>query len=139
MAIDSQFESKSEEYSSNLILEMDGLSTALNPHNATLDPHTKAQFVQKIQYDTALSNAKQLIEVSMSLVLILNVFAATVLISMKNINTACFDRCIPKPGSSLAKGEETCVTQCMEKYMAAWNTVSKAYIDRVKRESAGSR
>ncbi|KAI9885511.1 MAG: Vesicular integral-membrane protein VIP36 [Watsoniomyces obsoletus] len=96
---------------------MDAITNALNPSNGASSLSPKAQLIQKLQYETALNNAKQLVE---------------------NINAACFDRCVPQPGSNLPKAEETCVTQCMEKYMAAWNTVSKAYIDRIKRESPNS-
>ena len=42
---------------------------------------------------------------------------------------------MPKPGTSLSKGEETCFTNCMEKYMSAWNTVSKQYVARIQKES----
>ncbi|KAJ2957103.1 hypothetical protein NQ176_g11274 [Zarea fungicola] len=46
----------------------------------------------------------------------------------------CFEKCILKPGSSLSKSDETCVTSCMEKYMAAWNQVNAAYIARIRQE-----
>lgn len=42
---------------------------------------------------------------------------------------------MPKPGSSLASGEKQCLSYCMEKYMDAWNTVSKQYIGRIQHES----
>lgn len=58
-------------------------------------------------------------------------------IGTQKLNEHCFERCVPKPGSSLSSGETTCYTQCMEKYMSAWNTVSKQYINRIQRE-AGS-
>jgi len=35
----------------------------------------------------------------------------------------------------MAKGEEQCFTMCMEKYMSAWNTVSRAYVSRLQQES----
>lgn len=41
---------------------------------------------------------------------------------------------MPKPGSSLSSGEQTCITQCMEKYFAAWNQVNAAYIRRIQEE-----
>jgi import inner membrane translocase subunit TIM13 len=43
---------------------------------------------------------------------------------------------VPKPGTSLSSGEEGCFKSCMEKYMSAWNTVSKQYVARIQRESA---
>jgi import inner membrane translocase subunit TIM13 len=53
----------------------------------------------------------------------------------QKLNEHCFERCVPKPGTSLSKGEEGCFTNCMEKYMSAWNTVSKQYVARIQRES----
>ncbi|SPQ22390.1 c56ff4a8-c9ac-42ce-ba92-4096ea274d23 [Thermothielavioides terrestris] len=52
----------------------------------------------------------------------------------QNINEKCFERCVPKPGSSLSSSEQTCLTQCMEKYMAAWNIVNATYIQRIQQE-----
>jgi import inner membrane translocase subunit TIM13 len=55
--------------------------------------------------------------------------------SSQKLNEHCFDKCIPKPGSSFSSGEQQCFSQCMEKYMGAWNTVSKQYISRIQQES----
>lgn len=52
------------------------------------------------------------------------------------MNENCFEKCVPKPGSSLSSGEQTCFTSCMEKYMSAWNQVNAAYIERIKREQS---
>ncbi|TDZ23934.1 Mitochondrial import inner membrane translocase subunit TIM13 [Colletotrichum sidae] len=62
-----------------------------------------------------------------------NLANARVLIDKLQEN--CFEKCVPKPGSSLSSGETTCMTSCMEKYMAAWNQVNSAYIHRIKQES----
>lgn len=56
---------------------------------------------------------------------------------IQKLNEHCFERCVPKPGTSLSKGEETCFTQCMEKYMAAWNVVSRQYVAKLQQNSAG--
>ncbi|KAJ4304442.1 protein translocase subunit [Collariella sp. IMI 366227] len=53
---------------------------------------------------------------------------------IENINEQCFERCVPKPGGSLTSGEENCMKQCMEKYMAAWNVVNASYIRRIQQE-----
>ncbi|GAB1320572.1 protein translocase subunit [Madurella fahalii] len=53
---------------------------------------------------------------------------------IENINEKCFEKCIPKPGASLSSGEQTCIKQCMEKYMAAWNQVNSTYIRRIQEE-----
>ncbi|KAI0448383.1 Tim10/DDP family zinc finger-domain-containing protein [Xylaria acuta] len=73
----------------------------------------KIEVISQVRTQYAVDNAKQLIE---------------------KINEHCFQRCVPKPGSSLSSGEQTCFTQCMEKYMAGWNQVSVAYITRLHRE-----
>lgn len=46
--------------------------------------------------------------------------------------------CVPKPGTSLSSSEQSCVTNCMEKYMAAWNLVNSTYIARLRGENAKS-
>ncbi|KAF2270215.1 hypothetical protein CC78DRAFT_528701 [Lojkania enalia] len=74
----------------------------------------KTQIMRQIQQEANMQNARILVE---------------------KLNEHCFERCVPKPGSSLSKGEETCFTACMEKYMTAWNTVSKQYVARIQKES----
>ncbi|KAJ5054436.1 uncharacterized protein L3040_000710 [Drepanopeziza brunnea f. sp. 'multigermtubi'] len=73
----------------------------------------KAAVMNQVRQETAMTNARQLIE---------------------RVNTHCFEKCVAKPGASLSSGETTCISQCMDKYMAAWNTVSRAYIDRLQSE-----
>ncbi|TGO58819.1 hypothetical protein BOTNAR_0174g00090 [Botryotinia narcissicola] len=87
---------------------MDSLNNAF----ASSDP--KAAVMNQVRQEAAMTNARQLIE---------------------KVNEHCFEKCVPKPGASLISGETTCFTQCMEKYMQAWNTVSKQYIARLQRES----
>ncbi|KAG5990762.1 protein translocase subunit [Claviceps lovelessii] len=65
-----------------------------------------------------------------------NLANARVLIDKLQEN--CFEKCVPKPGSSLSSGEQTCMTTCMEKYMAAWNQVNSAYINRIRQEQSNS-
>ncbi|KAI8626842.1 Tim10/DDP family zinc finger-domain-containing protein [Xylariaceae sp. FL1651] len=73
----------------------------------------KTEVIRQVRTQYAMDNAKQLIE---------------------KINDHCFQRCVPKPGTSLSSGEQACFTQCMEKYMSAWNQVSTTYISRLQRE-----
>lgn len=85
----------------------------------------------QVQQEAAMQNARMLVEVQH--------IKYPACISRSNIpqklNEHCFDRCVPKPGTSLSKGEEGCFTACMEKYMSSWNTVSKQYVARIQRES----
>ncbi|ORY70167.1 Tim10/DDP family zinc finger-domain-containing protein [Pseudomassariella vexata] len=73
----------------------------------------KAEVIKQVRTQYAMNNARELIE---------------------KVNEHCFQKCIPKPGSSLSSGEQICFTQCMEKYMSAWNQVSTTYIKRLQRE-----
>ncbi|OBT68160.1 hypothetical protein VE03_02329 [Pseudogymnoascus sp. 23342-1-I1] len=75
----------------------------------------KTALMNQVRQEAAMNNAKQLIE---------------------KLNEHCFAKCIPKPGSSFSSGEQQCFTQCMAKYMEAWNTVSRQYIARVQQEGA---
>ena len=54
---------------------------------------------------------------------------------MQNLKSTCFDKCVPTPGTSLSSSEQTCVTGCMEKYMASWNLVNNTYLARLRGES----
>ncbi|QSZ29161.1 hypothetical protein DSL72_003672 [Monilinia vaccinii-corymbosi] len=84
-------------------------------HNALASSDPKSAIMNQVRQEAAMTNARQLIE---------------------KVNEHCFEKCIPRPGPSLSSGETTCYTQCMEKYMQAWTTVSKQYIARLQRESA---
>ncbi|KAI0481127.1 mitochondrial import inner membrane translocase subunit TIM13 [Xylariaceae sp. FL0804] len=72
----------------------------------------KTEIMQQVKAQYAVANARLLIE---------------------KVSDHCFETCVPKPGSSLSSGEQTCYTQCMEKYMMAWNQVSTTYINRLQR------
>ncbi|KAF7188800.1 Mitochondrial import inner membrane translocase subunit TIM13 [Pseudocercospora fuligena] len=72
----------------------------------------KQQIMDQVRQQAALANARLLVE---------------------KLNEHCFERCVPKPGSSLSSGETSCYTACMEKYMASWNTVSKQYLGHVQK------
>ncbi|KAK0623507.1 Tim10/DDP family zinc finger-domain-containing protein [Immersiella caudata] len=53
-------------------------------------------------------------------------------------NEHCFDKCVPKPGSSMSSSETTCASLCMEKYINAWNKVNQTLIQRLQAESGTS-
>nr|XP_028569616.1 mitochondrial import inner membrane translocase subunit Tim13 [Podarcis muralis] len=55
---------------------------------------------------------------------------------LQRMTDKCFRKCIGKPGSSLDNSEQKCVAMCMDCYMDAWNTVSRAYNSRLQRERA---
>ncbi|XP_001364576.1 mitochondrial import inner membrane translocase subunit Tim13 [Petaurus breviceps papuanus] len=55
---------------------------------------------------------------------------------LQRMTNKCFRKCIGKPGSSLDNSEQKCIAMCMDRYMDAWNTVSRAYNSRLQRERA---
>ncbi|KAF2481773.1 Tim10/DDP family zinc finger-domain-containing protein [Neohortaea acidophila] len=76
----------------------------------------KQQILDQLRQQAALQNARALVE---------------------KLNEHCFERCVPKPGTSLSSSETTCYQNCMEKYMAAWNTVSKQYLGQIQKGVGG--
>lgn len=53
---------------------------------------------------------------------------------MNKASDRCFLKCVTKPGTSLSSSEQTCLSRCMDRYMEAFNIVSRTYIARVSRE-----
>ncbi|OCL02543.1 hypothetical protein AOQ84DRAFT_249434, partial [Glonium stellatum] len=92
---------------------MDSLGGSNLSAFASSDPKTAV--MRQIQQEAAVQNARML---------------------MEKLNEHCFERCVPKPGSSLSKGEESCFTACMEKYMTAWNVISRQYVARIQKEAS---
>ncbi|KAJ6011831.1 hypothetical protein N7499_013198 [Penicillium canescens] len=74
----------------------------------------KAAVVRQLQTEAAMSNARSLIG---------------------KVNKHCFQACVPTPGTSLSAKENTCLSSCMEKYIAMWNVTSRTYITRVGTET----
>ncbi|KAG0320233.1 Mitochondrial import inner membrane translocase subunit Tim13 [Dissophora globulifera] len=74
----------------------------------------KQQVMDQVRGELALANAQELVN---------------------KINEKCFARCVLKPGGKLDNSEQTCVANCMDRYMEAWNIVSRTYIGRVQREA----
>ncbi|KAF1822114.1 uncharacterized protein K489DRAFT_380860 [Dissoconium aciculare CBS 342.82] len=72
----------------------------------------KRAIMDQIRQSTAQTNARALVE---------------------KVNEHCFERCVPKPGASLSSGEQTCYSQCMDKYMAAWQTVSRQFLAQAQK------
>ncbi|XP_076009709.1 mitochondrial import inner membrane translocase subunit Tim13 [Genypterus blacodes] len=55
---------------------------------------------------------------------------------LQRMTDKCFKKCIVKPGGSLDNGEQKCIAMCMDRYMDAWNTVSRTYSSRLMKERA---
>ncbi|KAK5613295.1 hypothetical protein CRENBAI_024182 [Crenichthys baileyi] len=55
---------------------------------------------------------------------------------LQRMTDKCFKKCIGKPGNSLDNSEQKCIAMCMDRYMDAWNTVSRTYNSRLQKERA---
>ncbi|EEB06888.1 TIM22 inner membrane protein import complex subunit Tim13 [Schizosaccharomyces japonicus yFS275] len=97
---------------------MSSLFGSKNKDAAASSEDKKAFFMKQVKQELAVAQAGELIN---------------------KINDNCFDLCIPKPGSTFDKSDKACVSKCMERYMDAWNVVSKTYIARMKREQEALR
>ncbi|KAK1835250.1 putative mitochondrial import inner membrane translocase [Podospora conica] len=74
----------------------------------------KQAIIRQVQTESNVANSRELFE---------------------KVNQHCFEKCIAKPGSSLSSGESSCVTMCMDKYLAAWNKVNASLLERMQQES----
>ncbi|KNE57370.1 hypothetical protein AMAG_03091 [Allomyces macrogynus ATCC 38327] len=91
-----------------------GGSSASSTDASGLTPEQrKQQIMQQVRTELALANAQELIN---------------------KIGDNCFTKCITKPSTKLDSSEETCLAKCMDRYMDAWNIVSRAYVTRIQRE-----
>jgi import inner membrane translocase subunit TIM13 len=71
----------------------------------------KGQIMEQVRAELAVANAQEL---------------------LNKMNDKCFTKCVTKPGSRLDGGEQSCISKCMDRYMDAWNIVSKAYHGRIR-------
>lgn len=96
--------------------------------------------MDQVRSELALANAQELINVSVDRNMMHIQYIAFLLMdkNMQKINEKCYLKCVPKPSSSLDSGEQACLSKCMDRYMEAWNVISKAYVARLQRESGGS-
>ncbi|EPQ54287.1 hypothetical protein GLOTRDRAFT_43890 [Gloeophyllum trabeum ATCC 11539] len=53
---------------------------------------------------------------------------------LASIDEKCFAKCITKPGTSMSRTEETCLSRCLDRYMEAFDIVSRVYLARIQRE-----
>ncbi|KAJ5223817.1 protein translocase subunit TIM13 [Penicillium chermesinum] len=73
----------------------------------------KAAIIQQLQQEQAITNARALVD---------------------RINENCFEACIQTPGSSTSSAENTCLSNCMNKYISMWNTTHRTYVKRMSNE-----
>jgi len=86
----------------------------LNSSTSPADLETRKEaFKQSLKSELALANAQQLINTT---------------------NEKCYAKCVTKPSSSLSGSEETCLARCLDRYMEAFNIVSRTYTTRLLKE-----
>lgn len=113
------------------------------PHPPS-NPHPASALIKKIQEESAMANGRQLVQVCLFLKPCLRLFLLSTGFPPQmeeppanhgigqKLNVHCFEKCVPTPGSSFSRKEETCLNQCLDKYMATWKAVSQAYIGRLQ-------
>ncbi|AAS50222.1 AAL144Cp [Eremothecium gossypii ATCC 10895] len=52
---------------------------------------------------------------------------------VNKVTENCFEKCLMAPYTSK---QDTCVDQCLAKYMRSWNAISQAYVARIQQASA---
>ncbi|KAJ2843122.1 protein translocase subunit, partial [Coemansia erecta] len=75
-----------------------------------LSSANKDEVKQRVRKEMAMANAQELVN---------------------NINKNCYQMCLSKnPGTSISSSDETCLARCMDKFLASWDVVSRAYVSR---------
>ncbi|TGZ62390.1 hypothetical protein CRM22_007469 [Opisthorchis felineus] len=90
---------------------MDTSGSGLNLNSLT--SAQKEQLMEQMKAEVALASAQELLQ---------------------RMSDKCFEKCVPKPGVSLDNSEQKCVGMCMDRYVDAWNLVSRTFAARVRRE-----
>nr|CAH8862081.1 unnamed protein product [Trichobilharzia regenti] len=80
----------------------------------SLTPAQKGQLMEQMRAEVALASARELLE---------------------KMSDKCFEKCVSKPGTSLDNSEQKCIGLCMDRYVEAWNLVSKVFAARIRREA----
>merc|ERR1739844_425446 len=74
----------------------------------------KEELMRNVQQQVALANMQEL---------------------LTKTTDKCFKKCISSPSSSLSGGDQKCLAMCMDRYMDAFNIVSRSYTQRISQES----
>ncbi|KAI0310790.1 Tim10/DDP family zinc finger-domain-containing protein [Amylostereum chailletii] len=85
-----------------------------SPASPNPDAESRKQAVMaSVRNELALANAQELIN---------------------KTNEKCYLKCVTKPSDSLSSSEETCLSRCLDRYMEAFNIVSRTYTTRLAKE-----
>ncbi|GLB40595.1 putative tim10/DDP family zinc finger [Lyophyllum shimeji] len=85
-----------------------------SPASSSADLNAKREAIMNgVRQEIALANAQEL---------------------MNKANERCFAKCVTKPGDTLSNAEQTCLSRCLDRYLEAFNIVSRTYTQRLARE-----
>ena len=57
----------------------------------------------------------------------------------QTVREKCFAKCIPKPGTSLSSGEQTCIARCTDRYVDATRAISNVVLQAYSQGAAAGR
>lgn len=81
--------------------------------SSKLDSSQKEKLMEQVKAQIAVANFQEILQ---------------------KMSDKCFKKCIAKPGTSLDNSEQKCVALCMDRYMDAYDIVSRTYAQRLQRE-----
>ncbi|KAF7327556.1 zf-Tim10-DDP domain-containing protein [Mycena kentingensis (nom. inval.)] len=55
-------------------------------------------------------------------------------LALTNAQQLMTETCITKPSTSLSSTEQTCLSQCLDRYLDAFNIVRRTYLGRIAQE-----
>ena len=55
----------------------------------------------------------------------------------QTVREKCFAKCIPKPGTSLSSGEQTCIARCTDRYVDATRAISNVVLQAYSQGGGG--
>jgi import inner membrane translocase subunit TIM13 len=84
---------------------------------ASINAAKKAQMMEQMKGELAMANAQQLIQ---------------------KMSDKCFIKCVTYPSSGgLDTRQQTCISNCVDRFMESWNIVSKTYNERIQKDRVG--
>jgi len=55
----------------------------------------------------------------------------------QTVREKCFEKCVPKPGTSLSSGEQTCIAKCTDRYVDATRAISNVVLQAYSQGQGG--
>lgn len=54
---------------------------------------------------------------------------------LQTLNEKCFKMCVTSPGTSLDGSQQKCLAKCVDRYIEAWNSVSRAVTNKIREQA----